>query len=284
MSRIAVWFDGGGVHGLGNIRRSVELGEVIASRGHIVSMKPLSDVAATLGGKPTDSGADPDVVVIDVPYNADELVERARSLGLKTAVLDHEGTVLPDLVVNLKKSGESLHGCRSLWGPDYAIIRREILSAAKDRARTAEVLVIVGGGDLDGLAERIAERLPAAPLCVVQGPAGGKLDLAAKNARVVYDPPDLPSLMARCAWGVTTGGTSMLEMLSLGKAVHVVPRTRNEEIFAQPFIERGCLLGLGLDGLREPDAELRIACEQLGPRMIDGQGAERIARALETLL
>jgi hypothetical protein len=76
----------------------------------------------------------------------------------------------------------------------------------------------------------------------------------------------------------------MLEMLSLGKAVHVVPRTELEKSFARIFAERGALLGIGMDSLRSPDTASLGASAVRGPQLVDGRGCERIAAALEELL
>ena len=73
----------------------------------------------------------------------------------------------------------------------------------------------------------------------------------------------------------------MLEMLFLGKAIYVVARTEAETRFARQFLEKGAILGLGLDTLREPDIEQIRYCEERGADLIDGLGAERIAEILE---
>lgn len=89
--------------------------------------------------------------------------------------------------------------------------------------------------------------------------------------------------MAGCAWAVTTGGTTMLEMLCLGKAVHVVPRTVPEEQFARRFEQKGSLLGMGLEKLSVPNDTRITACEKRGPEIVDGQGCQRIASLIKTL-
>lgn len=282
--QIDLWFDGGGRFGYGNIRRCVELGEFLKRRGHEVRFVPLSENASALCpavGGPVVGG---DLMVLDVPYEGDALVRRARASGAKVVALDFDGTEPPDLVISLQSVRRVPAQCRSLCGVEYAIIREEIRALGSGHESVGEGLVIVGGGDQDGLTRRITERLPDVSLCVVQGPAGPALHLERENLRVVADPPDLPGLMAGCAWAVTTGGTTMLEMLFLGKAIHVVPRTGAEQVFARHFAERGALLGLGLEGLVKPGQEQIRACQPLGPRLVDGRGCERIAAEIEILL
>lgn len=283
MSRVALWFDGGGAYGFGNIRRSRELGETLAARGHNVAHVPLSPLAASLSGSPGSQEAAADVVVVDAPRGAEAAVARAKAVGAKVIALDYEGSIAPDLIISLQEPSGAPR-CRVLWGLDFAIIRREIRDAAAQGPKSNEVIVMVGGGDVDGTALRVAEKLRAIPVCVVQGPAGSRLHAQGGNVRIVHDPPDLPRLMAGCRWAVTTGGTTMLEMLFLGKAVHVVPRTQAEIFFAKTFAERGALLGVGLDSLGVPDDRRLRDCETSGPQIIDGRGCERIVAALESLL
>jgi hypothetical protein len=76
----------------------------------------------------------------------------------------------------------------------------------------------------------------------------------------------------------------MLEMLSLGKAVHVVPRTRAEQVFARRFMDSQALLGLGLETLAAPASDQIRRCELRGPQLIDGKGCQRIATEIEALV
>ncbi len=299
MSHIAVWFDGGGPYGFGNVRRSTELGEALERRGHAVSFVPLSERAAALCPVAKSSIAKADVVVMDVPYEGDTMVRQARALGAKILALDFDGSEAPDTVISLQAVRRVPAQSKALCGVEYAIIREEILERRRARQSTIshrtprsvertyvsdEVLIIVGGGDQDGLTQRIVERLPDVPVCVVQGPAGAPLNLERHGLRVVMNPPDLPQLMADCAWAVTTGGTTMLEMLCLGKAIHVVPRTEPEQTFAQRFADQGALLDLGLETLRRPTPDQIQTCQQRGPQLVDGKGCERLAIEIESLL
>ena len=284
MSTIALWFDGGGPDGFGNVRRSTELGEALERRGHAVSFVPLSERAAALCQKQRSDVSQADVVVLDVPYEGDAVLEQARALNARVVALDFDGTVAPDVVISLQAVRRVPAQSKAVCGVEYAIIREEIHSLGTQHETTNEVLVIVGGGDQDGLTQRIVNRLPSIPICVVQGPAGAPLKLERRALRVVTAPPDLPQLMAHCAWAVTTGGTTMLEMLSLGKAIHVVPRTEPEQIFAQRFADQAALLGLGLETLQTPTPNQIKACQRRGPQLVDGKGCERIAIEIESLL
>lgn len=284
MSRIGIWFDGGGRFGFGNICRSSELARELVARGHEVSSVPLSVKAKTLSFCQPEDRAPADVVLLDVPYAGGEEVIRAHGFGAKVVALDYEGDESPEVVISLQDGRSMPMETRRHVGIEFAIIRSELRAAKVSGANGGEVLVILGGGDSEGLSNEIARRLPAVSLCIVQGPNAETLQAERENVRVFQNPSCLPELMSGCSWAVTSGGTTMLEMLYFGKAIHVVPRTPAETAFAQKFFNSGALLGLGLEELREPAPDQMLFCQKKGPKMIDGRGAERIADIVEEFL
>jgi len=284
MSRVGIWFDGGGQFGFGNICRSAEMARELAARGHDVLTVPLSGKAKSLSPSRAVGRGRVDVVLLDVPYSGGEEVIRAHALGAKVVALDYEGGEVPDAVVSLQDNRPMPTQTRRHVGVEYAIIRSELRAAKGAVCKSGDVLVILGGGESEGLSSEIVRRLHEVPLCVVHGPNAGTLQPERKNVRVLHNPSRLPELMSDCPWAVTSGGTSMLEMLYFGKAIHVVPRTAAEMEFAQSFLKKGALLGVGLDSLREPAADQFISCERRGPELIDGCGAHRIADIVEEFL
>jgi spore coat polysaccharide biosynthesis predicted glycosyltransferase SpsG len=284
MSAVGVWFDGGGQYGFGNIRRSIEMALELKRRGHDVFATAMSDVASGLSECPMETPPKLDAVLLDLPYPGDEAVERAQSVGAKVVALDYEGRVAPDVAISLQGGRSIPHSTRSYVGVEYAIIRSEFRSLKDRKPSVEEVLVILGGGDFQGLSQEIVLKLGSVPVCVVQGPVAKPLEIRGSRLRILNSPAELPELMSMCRWAVTSGGTTMLEMLFLGKAIHVVARTEAETRFARQFLEKGAILGLGLDTLREPDIEQIRYCEERGADLIDDLGAERIAEILEESL
>lgn len=255
-----------------------------ARRGHQVSAVPLSSRAASICQHKVAYPEVSDMVLLDVPYPGDEAVRRAREMGAQVVALDYEGLVAPEAVISLQKGRSVPSGAQFYVGIEYAIIREELRLAKSAQGATDEVLVVLGGGDFQGLSLEVARRLPSVPLCIVQGPAAEHLKIERDRLRVLHSPTELPQLMSQCAWAVTSGGTTMLEMLFLGKAVHVVPRTEDEERFARQFGNKGAIIGEGLEDLRVPEATQKRSCEAMGPKLIDGRGAQRIAVIVEGLL
>ena len=233
---------------------------------------------------PHDDG-DADIWLLDVPYNADDWVAQARARNRPVAALDFEGQSSPDLVVSIYSRDTAKAGGRHLVGLDYAIIRPEIAKLAPAH-EGAGVVVIIGGGDQDGLGARVAGSLygQGEAVTLIEGPlAACSTDLPPDVVRLA-SPSDLAARMASCAWSVTSGGTAMLEMLCLGKPVHVVPRTPHEAALAKLIFERGALLGIGFETLQvsAPDVRARTAVEARS--LVDGRGIERIVEAVGRLL
>jgi spore coat polysaccharide biosynthesis predicted glycosyltransferase SpsG len=284
MRRIEVWFDGGGGYGLGNIRRSGELAACLRHRGHEVGYVPLSNRAALLSSMECGTRMKASMILLDVPYAGDVWVRTAHESGARVLALDYDGEEAPEYVISLQNVRRVPTRSRAFFGVKYAIIRQEIRQLGTHHHASDEILVILGGGDKDGLVEEVMERLPGRPLCVVQGPLGRILQIERERTRVLANPQNLPEIMSGCAWAVTTGGTTLLEMLCLGKAVHVVPRTPAEEAFAAYFHKRGAVLGCGVESIREPPAADLLRCMRAGPSLIDGSGSQRIVCAVEALL
>lgn len=278
--------DGGGPLGLGNLRRSTTLALALKACGHRVRVETASPQAQALlpAEAPADVGT-ADLILLDIPYAAHHLVAEARSQSLPIAALDYEGDAPPDLTISLWSRGTAPVGGREAAGLEYAIIRDDVASLAPARAGSG-VLIVMGGGDADGLGERAARQLAEAgqQVTLIDGPlAQPTMNLPPEVVRVRV-PEDLARRMAACSWAVTSGGSCMLEMLCLGKPTHVLPRTHFERGFADLVAERGALLGLGLETLRPPVAAQAAVAAETGRRLIDGRGCSRIAALLEDLV
>jgi spore coat polysaccharide biosynthesis predicted glycosyltransferase SpsG len=283
---VCIVCDGGGALGFGNLRRSVTLAWEFKRQGYRVRVETLSEPAANLlPQSPKDSGV-ADLLLLDVPYQADKWVMAARESLTPVAALDYQGSVAPDLVINIFRRGTAPVDANELVGLDYAIIRSDVLSLSPaDPGRG--VLVVMGGGDQSGLGERAANIVLGCGCMVelVDGPlATGDSSILLGGIARVSSPHDLASRMASCSWAVTSGGGTMLEMLCLGKPVHVIPRTTHEEMLASFILESGGLLGIGFESLQLPSPEMRLLVSTKARSLVDGKGAERIVDAVRHLL
>jgi spore coat polysaccharide biosynthesis predicted glycosyltransferase SpsG len=278
--------DGGGSFGFGNLRRSATLASAFKSRGFQARVDVLSDEGRRLlPPSPQDVQA-ADLWLLDIPYDADSLVIAARQEKCPVAALDFQGVIPPDLSISIFRRGSAPARGRQLFGLEYAIIRPEIARLAPAPAGEGAI-VVIGGGDQEGLGERIAIALDlqGSSVTLVDGPlaAIGPNPLPPQIRRI-SSPPDLAVRMASCLWGVTGGGGTMLEMMYLGKPVHVVPRTTHERALAQSILDRGGVLGTGLETLAPPTSNQLARVSATARTLVDGRGAERIIEAVHTLL
>jgi spore coat polysaccharide biosynthesis predicted glycosyltransferase SpsG len=286
MALVQIICDGGGTLGFGNLRRSSTLAAQFKSRGYAVRVEAVSDDGRRLlPASPADGGKG-DLWLLDLPYNADAWVEKARQEKRSVAALDYEGNNPPDLVISIFPRGTSASAKRHLVGLKYAIIHPDIARRAP-APNGKGVLIVIGGGDRCGIGETAALSLhgQGCAVTLVEGPlAETTLPNLPTDIVRLSSSSDLPLRMASCEWAVTSGGGVMLEMLCLGKPVHVLPRTPHEQALACLVFEHGAALGVGFDALRPPSDELCRKTSLKARSLVDGRGADRIIDAVVNLL
>ncbi len=280
--------DGGGEYGFGNLRRSATLAECFRSRGHSVRIEALSDRARNLlpiPQEPQEKNGISDLWLLDLPYNGDAWVNKARAAGRPVAALDFVGAQSPDLIISVFDHGHAPVGGKHFVGLRFAIIRQDVVALSPAMAGEG-VVVIVGGGDEIGLGETVAARVAdlGNTVTLIDGPLAKITRELPNRISRRRSPPELANLMAMSAWGVTSGGGTMLEMMCLGKAVFVVPRTTFEESLAQYVFAQGAILGVGLESLQNLSAGTMGRVASKARSLVDGCGADRIVQAMETLL
>lgn len=246
-------------------------------------VRPSATRQAALSG-------DAALCIVDLPYDAGAFVRAAGAAGVAVLGLDYHGDTPPDISVCLFDDSSVSDGARRVIGLDYAIIRADV--AQQGRCPQGEgVLVMIGGADIHNDAPAIARTLAArgARVTLVRGPLCDDDETAAgphsgQEYVTLKSPEDLARRMAGCCWAVSNGGTSMLEFMSLGKAVHVIAQTKQERLFAKQVFARGGLIGIGVDSLDVPDAATRRRVGEQAATLVDGRGLERIADLAEGLI
>jgi hypothetical protein len=217
-----------------------------------------------------------DLTLIDLPYDGDHWLTDARSRGESVIGLDYLGQGRPDLVIRMNSSLSNVPPYRLLFGLDYAIIRREIRLAPRGPGNY--VLVSIGGADINDQCASCAGTVSTwgVETILVRGPFTKQRNLSAAKYTILDEPANFAHLLGGCAWAITNGGTTMVEALSMGKAVYVVPQTEEETRFAQELFERGLLLGVGADSLRPPTSDLIATIGCRARAAVDGGGVDRI--------
>jgi spore coat polysaccharide biosynthesis predicted glycosyltransferase SpsG len=288
VAKIRIISDGGGEYGFGNLRRSATLAECFRSLGHSVWIDALSDRACNLlpvPREPREENGPGDLWLLDLPYDGDAWVNKARVVGRPVAALDFIGVQSPDLIISVFDHGHAPVGGKHLVGLQFAIIRQDVAALSPAMAGKG-IIVIIGGGDEIGLGETAAARVAdfGDTVTLIDGPLAKITRALPKRIRRRRSPPELANLMAMSAWGVTSGGGTMLEMMCLGKAAFVIPRTKLEHSLAQYIFARGAILGVGLESLQNPSAETLGEVANKARSLVDGDGMVRIVQAVETLL
>lgn len=274
--------DGGREFGYGHLSRSSTLAETLRQRGHHVSISPISEDAKRLLSSTSEPAFSADVWVLDLPYSGDEWISHARDVKARVVALDFIGTGAPGVSIDIFPREDVAAGERRLIGLKYAIIKSDIRSLAPAENGDG-VLIVIGGGDSEDIGVDAARHLNEAgcDVTLIEGPfADTRTKLPAQIKRL-FNPPRLAELMASCEWAVTSGGTTMMEMMCLGKPVHVLPRTGLETRLAEIVFEQGGVLGVGKDTLIAPSADARGKASQSARLLIDGVGVDRVADVIE---
>jgi UDP-2,4-diacetamido-2,4,6-trideoxy-beta-L-altropyranose hydrolase len=251
-------------------------------------------------------------LVVD-SYRADDVaLERLRAAGLTVVAFDDVG-VAPSschLVVDPSPGARgprrSRHGdTLFLLGPSYATLRPEFWTrpGRTRRDHVAVILLTLGGGEVPGLAAPLLAALDAAPgdfvVDAVVGPFADPapwVDIAARCRRIVrvhHDPPDLRGRMLEADLAVSAAGQTLFELAWAGCPAVAIAVADNQRANLAGFAARGTVravpepdapefaprLGEALAALIRDGAARRTMAEA-GQRLVDGQGARRIAAAV----
>jgi len=278
--------DGGARYGVGHVRRSLTLTRELIRRGNTVQFYAASEHGQQLLSNiniSNPSDLTPALRVLDFPYPIEEWVGYNDSIP--TVALDYFGEKIIDLVISVYEHRIPVPCGRRLSGLEYALIRPEITLIAKHyHVSSGAVLVMIGGSDINQDGARVAEKLVqfGVKVQLIRGPGVEKdYQLSSESISVLHVPDDIERRMASCAWAVTNGGSSMMEMMCLGKAVHVVPQTEAELHLAEIVLEKGAVLGIGLNNLKFPSQREIEQVGQCAKGIVDGFGVKRVADLIE---
>ena len=298
--------------GAGHLRRSATLAATLADRAPVrlwvletdAAQMSISEVQDWFSGLSWEHGAAPrfhagEVAILDLePASHRRMWELCAQNGVPCLALDYfDPARLPDLTINLlDHSGAMRAACAAAGipgsyheGPGYALIRPSIRARRTPPAASAivrRVLVSMGGADPRGRtleAANLLARHTGAQVTVVLGPlVSGALETqvraaAPANFSVVRNPASFEELLAEADVVLTSGGTTLLEALCLGKPVIAFPQNDGETAHAAQFVEKGaCAWADSLPRVFE-DAGLRRSMAEKAARELDGRGVERVA-------
>jgi len=256
-------------------------------------------------------------VVVDGYEFGAEYQASLKSRGLKVLFIDdngHAGHYSADLVLNQNAHAREAFyprrdaSTRLLLGPRFAMLRREFTSWRGWKREIPEVarrvLVTMGGSDPDNVTERVVRAILAQPslkaIVVVGGSNPHLLQLrelvvgAQQNVQLVENVPNMPELMSKTDVAISGAGTTSLEMCFLGLPALLIVLADNQRSAAEELNRRGAAINLGEGEEIRPSTfsshlthlissqGARKAMSARSRELVDGYGAERVVRALQT--
>ena len=322
--RIAYVCDGGAKLGLGHISRGRALlsraaGRLIVGAGAdiVASLVPDTAIAPWLApDRPLDPEELPEsVVVVDHYGLSEEWIGEVRA-HRPVAVVDDwmRPQTDADLVINPNVGAEATFyedasPADCLCGASYALLRPELATSAGASGASAasgRVLLTLGGGD-NALALPVAVDILRARTAavrgveVVLGPASSPDQVIPESEGPVpvvlhKAPVDFVALCRSAAVVVCSASTTSHEMAYLGVAFVPVVTVANQKRIGRGWDEVGLAPYVSIDdpGFAERLAEQvgRLVADpderqrriSLGRTLVDGNGVERVRRALSGLV
>lgn len=254
-------------------------------------------------------------VVVDSGCKGPDYLQGLRNAGLSVcAIEDLAPFPFPcQLVVNGDAHAERLRyesssgDTRFLLGPEYVPLRQEFWEEPVRQARTAgarRILVTLGGADPHNLMPRLLRMIGELPvpleITAVIGPyfeRREEVKAAAESVsapvRLVESPTSVRPFMEEADLSVSAAGQTLYELARVGcpTVSFVMGSDQAEQLEA--IARAGCVLSAGdarqgdlcgrvreaLTGLLN-NGSRRSAMTEAGQRLVDGQGAHRVAEAL----
>jgi spore coat polysaccharide biosynthesis predicted glycosyltransferase SpsG len=285
-----------------------------ATRAIAAGAAPDEDLQTTLAAAPGGC------IVVDGYGFGVEYLRALATAGRRVAVIDDLGQLSEypaDLVVNQNPGAKEIAyhvqaGTHCLLGTQYALLRPEF-ERWRDWQRTTRavaerVLVTLGGGDVGLFLAFIVDALAAIsrPLEVRLIAAGGahrrEIESACERAlaaghRLTQEDfsDDMPGLLAWADIAVSGAGSTCWELAYMRTPAVLLTLAGNQRANAVALDELGVAVDMGPVGQLERgafaqslaalagDAGRRERMSQAGRALVDGRGAERVARAITEL-
>lgn len=271
---LALRVDGGPGIGAGHVMRCVALAE--AWDGPAVFVGSISESLRPSGFPTASDIGSPEAIVADGYGFGLEEQQRLRRIA-PLLVID-DAPRLPEYACDLlldQNAGAEMQrynapGARLLLGSEYALVRRELRPARRERAHdTARVLVVLGGVG-EGPREQVLDAVRSVPGAEVREPSGG----------------DYAELLVWADVAVAAAGVTAWELAYAGVPALLLRLADNQDVVLAGATEAGC--ALAADSGRLPDQlaalladrPLRLRMSAAGHALVDGGGAERVAQAL----
>jgi UDP-2,4-diacetamido-2,4,6-trideoxy-beta-L-altropyranose hydrolase len=289
--------DGGHAVGFGHLGRCLAIAEILGGGAAFTLSDPDAVAFVRSRGGRIDGGGAAPVALIDRREPTSESAVRAlQDAGRRVALLDDRGSGrgLADLVIDPPTAaGWPPAGGRRLDGFEHALVRAEVVAARDAHVVGGPVLLGIGGSDPAGLTVPLAAALAEFDLEVNCGP--GYRGAQPAHGRLLGSPGEWIGALARASLLVCGFGHSLLEAACLGVPAIAVVFVRDHVEHARAFAQAGTTVTIDMTGGPRPRELAALAGDLLaapdrlaamgarGRALVDGLGAERVARALSAL-
>ena len=103
------------------------------------------------------------------------------------------------------------------------------------------------------------------------------------NFNYFVEPKNISNHMINCDYAFTNGGSTMLELMCIGTAVHVCPQTKNEEKFSDYMLDQGAIISNNPTHFEIPSIKHINETRRKAMAIIDTEGTRRIIKELQRL-
>jgi len=280
------------------VQEGVILHQVESSSGSLEDAEGLAQLAEKVGS--------PGAVIDGYSFGLG-FSERFHHSGLRlmriddaplVEVLGSDQVVNPNLYMPHRSLVTRTGQAEIFMGPRYALLREEFLVPPQRiaKAEAIRILVTLGGSDPAGVTDLIIHALARIDLPldvrVILGPAReGEVPGSAIEGQVTVlsDVQDMAVQMAWADLAIAGAGVACTELARCGVPVLALVQAVNQVPVAAAVDRLGLGWNLGWErdeatlartiGALARDPELRASMASLGPRLVDGKGALRVARA-----
>lgn len=239
----------------------------------------------------------------------DDIAERAFEAN---ALINYNSYASPEMYEEkYDKAGIELP--RLILGSEYIPLRDEFLSPPdRDFNKVKDILITTGGGDSKNLAQSISEKLLEVfegkniNLHLVCGPLNPNiksLEEFAKENKYIFihkSVKNMAELMSRCDLAVSAAGSTCYELCAMGLPFVVFAYAQNQTGILEDMKERNAALWAGyISSDKDKDRiignigfqtekllenkEMRLKMSEVERRLVDGNGARRLAQILDSL-
>ena len=254
----------------------------------------------------------PELILVDSYYVTEEYMHKLRKAA-PTAYIDDMNAHCweVDYLINYNIYADSFDysayrnsGTELLTGPRYAPLRSEFKGIPKRivKETVTDILVSAGGTDPERITEKIMQGICPGEKAIrfhfVVGALNARINeidkLQDDNIILHINEKNMSALMNSCDIAISAAGTTLYELCATGLPTITYTLADNQLVPAKAFEEQHVMISAGdcrdnssfIDDLKNAvrtltnDQKLRSKCAQNMQDLVDGNGADRLAKSL----